>query len=61
MIDYDELYAALKVVYKNTGVIDKIAHSPYGVFLEARVFDVINEEQYEAAREYFKNQWHKQI
>ena len=61
MTDYDELYAALKVVYKNTGVIDKITPSPYGVFMEARVFDVINDEQYEAAREYFKGWWHKQI
>ena len=61
MTDYDELYAALKVVYKNTGVIGNITPSPYGVFMEARVFNVINDKQYKEAREYFKGLWHIQI
>lgn len=61
MPNFDELYKALTIVYKNTGVYDKIGHSPWGVFTEARVFDVITEEQYGDARKYFmeKKLWYK--
>lgn len=60
MPNYDEVYEALKTVYTFTGVIHKIMPSPWGVFTEAIVYNVITEEQYNAAREYFGQRWYRE-